>query len=160
MTGTDRRRLERDGQTRLWWDHTPVDVFLSTHPFHDQAARRLVPHPFAGSVLPFLHPTDLVVFKARFDRPKDRVDITSVVEAGTADLDEAQRWIDVLTGADSDNAVHLRDAVATADRVPLVTPGDPFDRPRRSGTKVCGSTNTADASRCRNPPGCTVSGHR
>ena len=27
--------LEREGQARLWWDHTPVDVFLDTTPFHE-----------------------------------------------------------------------------------------------------------------------------
>ena len=79
--------------------------------------------------MPFLHPTDLVVFKAMFDRPKDRVDITSVAEAGTADLDEAQRWIDDLLGHDSANAVHLRDAIAEADpdaATDLTGPRGPF----------------------------------
>ncbi|MDQ6782884.1 MAG: hypothetical protein M3063_05460 [Actinomycetota bacterium] len=31
VTDTDRARLEREGLARLWWDQTPVDVFLSTH---------------------------------------------------------------------------------------------------------------------------------
>ena len=30
-----RRQLRRDGQARLWWDDTPVDVFLSNRPFRD-----------------------------------------------------------------------------------------------------------------------------
>lgn len=64
-----------------------------------------------------------------FDRPKDRVDITGVAEAGTADLDEAQRWIDDLLGADSANAVHLRDAIAEGDPdapTDLTDPRGPF----------------------------------
>ena len=112
VTDADRAMLSRDGQTRVWWEQTPVDLFLSTHAFHDHAASRVVRHPFDGEDLPFLHPTDLVVFKAMFDRPKDRVDITTVADAGTADMAEAAAWIDDLVGADSANAVHLRQAVA------------------------------------------------
>ena len=33
-------RLRRDGQVRLWWDGTPVDVFLDTTEFHEKAAAR------------------------------------------------------------------------------------------------------------------------
>jgi hypothetical protein len=29
-----RDRLSTDGQTRLWWETTPVDLFLDTTPFH------------------------------------------------------------------------------------------------------------------------------
>ena len=29
---------KRDGQVRLFWGETPVDVFFSTSPFHDEAA--------------------------------------------------------------------------------------------------------------------------
>src|ERR1700676_5518710 len=36
----DLRALERDGQTWVWWDRTPVDVFLDTTEFHVQAAQR------------------------------------------------------------------------------------------------------------------------
>lgn len=158
VTAADRRLLELDGQTRLWWDHTPVDVFLSTHRFHVHAARRVVTHPFAGSVLPFLHPTDLVVFKAMCDRPKDRVDITGVVEARTADLDEARRWIDDLVGADSANAMHLRDAIAEADLSAAVDPA-PQGEIKASRSRVCGSTNTADGRPCQKPAGCTIPGH-
>jgi hypothetical protein len=112
VTPADRLRLARDGQTRLYWDRTPVDVFLSTDDFHDHAQARTVDQPFADASLPFLHPTDLVVFKAMFDRPKDRVDIAGIAEAGTADMVEAVAWIDELLGPDSDQAVHLREAMS------------------------------------------------
>src|SRR3954463_11706974 len=32
--------LRRDGQVRLWWDTTPIDVFLSTTEFHRAAEGR------------------------------------------------------------------------------------------------------------------------
>jgi hypothetical protein len=50
-----------------------------------------------------------------FDRPKDRLDITTIAEAGTADLEEAVRWIDYLVGRDSANAAHLTDAIRAAE---------------------------------------------
>jgi hypothetical protein len=118
VTDADRLRLGRDGQTRLWWDATPLDLFLSTDRFHDHAAARVVRRPFADSSLPFLHPTDLVVFKAMFDRPKDRVDITAIAEAGTADMDEALGWVDRLLGPGSDQAAHLRESIAAAGAGP------------------------------------------
>jgi hypothetical protein len=33
-------QLARDGQARAWWESTPVDLFLSTTPYHDEAASR------------------------------------------------------------------------------------------------------------------------
>jgi hypothetical protein len=34
------RRIERDGQVRLYWDTTPVDLFFSYDPFHEASAMR------------------------------------------------------------------------------------------------------------------------
>ena len=31
--------IERDGQVRLWWNDTPVDLFFAYDPFHDTAAK-------------------------------------------------------------------------------------------------------------------------
>src|SRR5690606_35871328 len=36
VTAQDRRLLKQDGQARLWWDKTPVDVFLNTTSIHTQ----------------------------------------------------------------------------------------------------------------------------
>ena len=33
-TDDDRQRIERDGQARLWWDDTPIDLFFDVHDFH------------------------------------------------------------------------------------------------------------------------------
>jgi hypothetical protein len=82
----DRALLLRDGQARLWWDRTPVDVFLSTTSFHDAAATRVRWEPFAGVDLPFLACEDLGVFKAFFNRTKDWADLEAMREAGTLDV--------------------------------------------------------------------------
>src|SRR5205085_2287185 len=60
--------IERDGQVRLWWDRTPVDVFFNTTPFHERTAERRHLEPFLGEELPFLSCRDLAVFKAFFNR--------------------------------------------------------------------------------------------
>src|SRR5439155_10359579 len=35
-TSKDRALLAREGQARLWWGTTPIDIFLNTTDFHDQ----------------------------------------------------------------------------------------------------------------------------
>jgi hypothetical protein len=83
----DRRLIERDGQARVWWATTPVDLFLDTTDFHRQAASRARTRPFAGAELPFLACDDLAVFKAFFSRTKDWADLEEMAAAGTLELD-------------------------------------------------------------------------
>src|SRR5687767_7819728 len=66
--------IER-GQVRLFWDETPVDLFFSTHVFHDEASLNIARVPLDGTTIPILGATELVVFKAYFDRTKDWADI-------------------------------------------------------------------------------------
>ena len=84
-TDDDRGLLTRDGQARLWWDTTPIDVFLSTTDFHDAAAGRVRWEPFVGQELPFLSCDDLAVFKAFFDRTKHWADLEAMHDAGSLD---------------------------------------------------------------------------
>jgi len=80
-------QLESDGQTRLWWANTPVDVFLDTTPFHADVGERIRWEPFAGHDVPFLACRDLAVFKAFFDRTKDWADLEEMQIAGTLDIE-------------------------------------------------------------------------
>lgn len=82
----DRAQLLADGQTRLWWGQTPVDVFLDTTPFHDEVGQRVRTEPFNGHEVPFLSCRDLAVFKAFFDRTKDWADLEEMHAAGTLDI--------------------------------------------------------------------------
>lgn len=108
----DLTTVGRDGQVRLFWDETPVDVFFSTGPFHDRVRRgaRLV--PFAGTRIPIVGATELVVFKAFFDRTKDWADIEEVIAAGSADVHEALRWMVDLLGAEDHRVGRLRSLLA------------------------------------------------
>ena len=83
----DRDALVTDGQQRLWWDTTPIDLFLNTTEFHDQAAGRARWERFEGEDLPFLSCADLAVFKAFFNRTKDWADLEEMRDAGTLDID-------------------------------------------------------------------------
>ena len=51
-------------------------------------------------VLRVLGPVELVLFKALFDRPKDWVDIATVVEAGAVDPARVREDLVALVGRD------------------------------------------------------------
>lgn len=94
-------QAERDGQVRLLWGVTPVDVFLSVLPFHDHVEAHVREVPFEGRTIPVLDCTALAVFKAMFDRPRDWVDIEAMLDARSLDLDEARRWVVAMVGEDA-----------------------------------------------------------
>jgi hypothetical protein len=106
-TDDDRALLERDGQARLWWETTPVDVFLDTSDFHEQAATRIRWEPFAGHELPFLSCDDLAVFKAFFDRNKDWVDLETMLEAGSLDVATVAVTLARYLGADDHRVARI-----------------------------------------------------
>ena len=107
-TDDDRALLGREGQARLWWDTTPVDVFLNTTAFHDQVASRVRAEPFAGRQLPFLACHDLAVFKAFFNRTKDWADLEAMLEAGSLDVSAVAGVLASYLGADDDRIERLR----------------------------------------------------
>ena len=81
------------------WDNTPIDLFFSYDPFHDAAGQAAVTVPFAKHTIRVLSATHLSVCKAVFDRPKDWVDIESMIALGTyLDAAEALRWIGRIVG--------------------------------------------------------------
>lgn len=108
-------RGERDGQIRVFWDDTPIDLFFTTHSFHDVAHLHVERVPFAGITIPILGATELLVFKAFFDRTKDWADIEAMAEAGTADLHSALGWLVDLLGADDARIVRLRRLLPSND---------------------------------------------
>ena len=79
--------IAADGQVRLWWDETPIDLFFDYVPVHADAARHSRTVPFAGTSIPVLGPVELAVFKVMFDRTRDWADIEAMVSASTLDLD-------------------------------------------------------------------------
>ena len=108
VTEADRRAVAADGQTRLWWDGTPIDVFFNTAAFHEQAAGRRRVESFAGHVIPFLACRDIAVFKAFFNRTQDWADLERMAEAGTLDLESVIGVITTHLGADDPRIERLR----------------------------------------------------
>jgi hypothetical protein len=84
-TDEQRATLARDGQARVHWANTPVDLFLDTTPFHRDVLLRIREEDLGGRTLPFLGCTDLAVFKAFFDRTKDWADLEEMAATGSLD---------------------------------------------------------------------------
>ena len=100
--------IAADGQSRLWWDRTPVDVFLNTTEFHEAAATRARVESFGGAGVPFLACRDLAVFKAFFNRTKDWADLEEMDAAGSLDLEAVLGVLVHYLGADDERIDRLR----------------------------------------------------
>jgi hypothetical protein len=107
-TGDDAARIGRDGQARLWWDATPVDLFFSTTDFHDRIASRVRNEPFLGVDIPFLACRDLAVFKAFFDRTRDWADLEEMAAAGSLDVEAVLGVLASYLGGDDPRVERLR----------------------------------------------------
>ncbi|MEX2293075.1 MAG: nucleotidyl transferase AbiEii/AbiGii toxin family protein [Acidimicrobiales bacterium] len=97
--------VRRDGQVRVMWDATPVDLFFAYDAFHDAAAASRREVPFARGTIPILGLEHLLVCKIVFNRAKDWVDIDAMlaIEAGLdGDIDVAEvlRWVGRIAGDD------------------------------------------------------------
>jgi len=107
--------IRRDGQARLWWEDTPVDVFFSNLPIHDEAARHQREVPFEGVQIPILGPLELAVFKAMFDRGRAWGDIEGMLAAKTLDPDALRDHLVELVGPDDRRPSRLDDALRGAE---------------------------------------------
>jgi hypothetical protein len=105
--------VERDGQCRLWWGRTPVDVFFAYDDIHDAMRRSTRNVPFGAGRIPVLGPEHLVVCKAVFDRPKDWIDIEQVaVTVDALDVEEIRRRLAGIVGPDDARARKLEKLLA------------------------------------------------
>ncbi len=104
----DLERLVRDTQIRLWWDATPVDIFLNSTPYHEEVQTRIRWEQFAGGELPFLSCPDLAVFKAFFNRTKDWADLEAMQAAGTLDVRHVTAILTEYLGADDERLQKLQ----------------------------------------------------
>lgn len=107
VTDANRRHLLRDAQARVFWDDTPVDLFLANHPFHGRSQQRAVSRPFEGREIPMLSCIDLAVYKTFFARPQDAVDIAEMVKAGCIELEALQREVRDLITDERDDFLEL-----------------------------------------------------
>lgn len=108
VTRNDRQLLKKEGQVRIWWDKTPVDLFLNSTEFHDEIKDRVRWESFAGDTLPFLSCLDIAVFKTFFNRTKDWADLEEMYAAGTLDIERVQVTLIKYLGAEDERIGQLR----------------------------------------------------
>ena len=108
-------RVQRDGQVRLWWGDTPVDLFFDLDDVHRQAAANARVVPFARTEIPILGSTELTVFKMRFSRSKDWVDIEAMLEADSVDVAAVEVAYARIMGADDAGLVRLHQLADAAN---------------------------------------------
>jgi Nucleotidyl transferase AbiEii toxin, Type IV TA system len=112
--GVEREIVERDGQCRLRWGNTPIDLFFAYDALHDAMRRATRNEPFGEKRIPVLAPEHLLVCKAIFNRPKDWLDIEQMfVCVEELDIAEVRSWLDRIVGADDPRREHF-DRVAAA----------------------------------------------
>jgi hypothetical protein len=112
--GPDASIVERDGQCRLWWGRTPIDLFFAYDALHEAMKGSIRTEPFADQTIPILAPEHLLVCKAVFNRPKDWLDIEQIV-VSIEDLDTAEilSWLTRILGADEPRTRRVAAALET-----------------------------------------------
>lgn len=107
-------RIARDGQIRLWWDDTPVDLFFDYAPVHAAAAEHRRTVPFGDTEIPVLGPVELAVFKIMFDRFRDWGDIEEMHLSGTLDLAAVREALAPMLAPDDHRFARLDEVVQRA----------------------------------------------
>lgn len=113
-SSTDVEAVRHDGQIRLWWDDTPIDLFFDLGAIHRQAAEHAIRVPFARAELPVLGSTELTVFKMMFARPKDWVDIETMLAADSVDVSAVIAAYSRIMSADDERLERLQELAGAA----------------------------------------------
>lgn len=109
----DRATIARDGQARLDWGGSFLDVFFATFELHQEMAQRARLVRFGPVEIPILCPEHLIVCKAVFDRPKDWLDIDEMVAWGTEiDAVLALYWLADILGPGAEQYTRLASVLA------------------------------------------------
>ena len=102
VNAESRAAIQREGQARLDWAGSYLDVFFATLPLHLEMAARAREVDFGGAQIPILAPEHLMICKAVFARPKDWLDIEAMVTWGTdVDAGVVLGWVGEILGTDA-----------------------------------------------------------
>lgn len=107
-SAADLEMARDEGQVQLWWQDTPIDIFLNVHPFHEEVARGVRQVQFSGRVIPVVGCAALAVFKSLIGRAKDWADVEAMVEMGEMSVGDAIGWLTQIAGVDSPAATRMR----------------------------------------------------
>jgi len=94
--------IERDGQARIFWQKTPIDLFFSYDPLHQSSMERRRLVDFGGDKIHVLSAEDLMVYKAVFNREKVWRDIAEMIYAaeGSLDFEYVRSWLTRIVSGD------------------------------------------------------------
>lgn len=115
--GQSRELIDTVGQVRLAWDGTAVDLFFSVHEFYDTVAARVATvADEPQTAIPVITAEDIVIFKTLFNRPKDWIDIESVllVQGRAFDISYVTTWLTVFLGEQDSRIDRTRELHAGA----------------------------------------------
>ena len=115
-----RAKIQRDGQTRLYWDEIPLDLFFWNLEFHASCCKRRRQHALLDHTIEVLSPEDLIVCKVAFARDKDARDISLMLDSIGKGLDVPYilRWVEAIVGTDTNPARQLTRALAQRSLLP------------------------------------------
>jgi hypothetical protein len=116
VSPADRDLISRDGQARLDWDGSYLDLFFATFELHRKMAERSREVSFGPAQIPILSPEHLIVCKVVFDRSKDWLDVEEMLAWGTEiDADETLGWVREILGQESEQYARLAVLLRRAD---------------------------------------------
>lgn len=110
-------QVVRDGQCRVAWGSTPIDLFYAYHDLHQAMCGATRHAEFRGLSVPILAPEHLITCKAIFNRRKDWLDIEQIlVGALDADRSEVADWLDRIIGSDDPRALRFAELSRAFER--------------------------------------------
>ena len=114
VTHEDRAAIVRDGQARLDWGGSYLDVFFATMDLHLEMAERARVVRFGPVDIEILAPEHLIACKAIFDRPKDWLDIEEILRWGTeVDATRTLYWVGEILGPEAEQYARLAELLST-----------------------------------------------
>ena len=102
FTDSQLKYLEAEGQTRVFWGETPVDLFFNVSDLHQHMSLKTSQGILNGVEIPVLSAEFLAIFKAMFNRTKDWADLEAMVEEGSFNSDfVVSQLVDLLGAQDA-----------------------------------------------------------
>ena len=102
FTDSQLKYLKAEGQTRVFWDETPVDLFFNVSDLHQHMSLKTSQGILNGVEIPVLSAEFLAIFKVMFNRTKDWADLEAMVEEGSFNNDfVVSQLVDLLGAQDA-----------------------------------------------------------
>ncbi|MHB8263753.1 MAG: hypothetical protein ACYDGY_08400 [Acidimicrobiales bacterium] len=93
---------QKEGQVRIKWGQYKLDIFFANTSFHVAISEHARSVPFLDRQIPIIAEEHLIACKAIFNRPKDWLDIDSMLADAPESLDasETRKWVSIIADTD------------------------------------------------------------